>query len=85
MEEHEFLLIQDFDYPDLQAENEILINALNKIKEKELYVLLAHVIEEKNFKVIAAELGIGYKGAAAIYYRTIAKLKNLIRGETNEF
>lgn len=49
------------------------------INEKERYVILARVIEEKGFDKIAAELGIGYKGAAAMYYRAIKKLKNMLR------
>ena len=37
--------------------------------------------DEKMKYEIAEELGLSYKGAAAIYYRTIAKLRVLLGGE----
>lgn len=62
------------DYADLYA-------ALHFIKERERRVFLARVLDEKGFDEIAEELGLSYKGAAAIYYRTIAKLRVLLGGE----
>lgn len=62
------------DYADLYA-------ALHFIKERERRVFLSRVLDEKGFDEIAQELGISYKGAAAIYYRTIAKLRVLLGGE----
>jgi RNA polymerase sigma factor (sigma-70 family) len=65
----------------LFSDSEALRHALKELKEKERFVLLARVIDEKSFDEIGAKLGIGYKGAAAIYYRTIAKLKKLLGGD----
>lgn len=63
-------------------ENEILVQAIRDIREKERYVFLARVLEEKRFKEIAQELGMGEKGVAAIYYRTVKKLRDTLeRGE----
>lgn len=67
------------------ADAQDLFAALQIMKEKERYVLLARVIEEKGFDVIAAELGMSYKGAAAIYYRTLEKLRRILGGDGNEF
>ncbi len=52
-----------------------LAQALSKISDRERYILLARVLEERSFEDLASELGIGYKGAAALYYRTIQKMK----------
>ena len=63
-------------------ENEILMQAMREIREKERYVFLARALEEKRFKEIAGELGMSEKGVAAIYYRTVKKLRaKLERGE----
>ena len=59
-------------------ENEILVQAIKDIREKERYVFLARVLEEKRFKEIAEELGMGEKGVAAIYYRTVKKLRDTL-------
>lgn len=72
--EEEYYIEPSVDYPELYA-------ALYSIKEKEHRVFLAHVLDEKGFDEIAAELGLSYKGAAAIYYRTIAKLRVLLGGD----
>lgn len=52
-----------------------LVRALGQLSDRERYVFFARVLEERSFDDLAAELGIGYKGVAAIYYRTIQKLK----------
>ena len=57
-------------------ENEILMQAMREIREKERYVFLARALEEKRFKEIAEELGMSEKGDAAIYYRTVKKLRD---------
>ena len=52
-----------------------LAQALSKISDRERYILLARVLEDRSFEDLASELGVGYKGAAALYYRTIQKIK----------
>lgn len=87
------LALDEMEYLGITAESQMehladaqdLFAALQIMKEKERYVLLARVIEEKGFDVIAAELGMSYKGAAAIYYRTLEKLRRILGGDGNEF
>lgn len=87
------LMIDEIEYLGIPVENQMdklsdvedLFSALQIIKKKERYVLIARVIDEKGFEEIAAELGMSYKGAAAIYYRTIEKLKRILGGSRNEF
>ena len=72
--EEEYYIEPDADYSELYA-------ALHSIKEKGRRVFLARVLDEKSFDEIAEELGLSYKGAAAIYYRTITKLRKLLGGD----
>lgn len=65
----------------LDLENAALSRALAQLKERERYIFFAHILDEKGFSDLAAELGMGYKGVAAAYYRTIEKIKKEMRGE----
>lgn len=62
------------------CESDALAYALTQLDERERYVLFARVLEERNFEEIADKLGLKYKGVTALYYRTIAKLRELIGG-----
>ena len=53
----------------------MLAQALGQISDRERYVFFARALEKRSFDDLAAELGIGYKGVAAVYYRAIQKLK----------
>ena len=87
------LTIDEIEYLGIPAENQMekltdaedLLAALQIIRKKERYVLIARVIDEKGFEEIAKELGMTYKGAAAIYYRTLEKLKRMLGGDMDEF
>lgn len=85
IEELEYLRLPDENPMERLTDTEDVLSALQIIKEKERYVVLARVIGEKGFDTIAEELGMSYKGAAAIYYRALHKLKHLLGGDRNEF
>ena len=53
----------------------MLAQALGQISDRERYIFFARALEKRSFDDLAAELGIGYKGVAAVYYRAIQKLK----------
>jgi len=81
MEDEKLALIPDeTDFVSKLCESDSLAHALRQLDERERYVLLARVLEEKSFEEIADKLGLKYKGVAAVYYRTIAKLRNLLGG-----
>ena len=80
IEEQEVYFSGDVDYIELLGDNDALDRAMLQIKEKERYVVIARVLDEKGFEEIAQDLGMGYKGVAAIYYRAIKKLKELLGG-----
>lgn len=66
-------------------ENMNFIQALESISERDRYIFFAHVLDDCGFAELGSELGLGYKGAAAAYYRTIKKIKEGMRGEKDEF
>lgn len=76
----------DADYDEqisspLDFENAALGRALAQLKERDRYIFFARVLDEREFEDLAAELGMGYKGVAAAYYRAIEKIKREMRGE----
>lgn len=79
-DQYELLFTQEIFEIELFMENEVLSQAIKDIREKERYVFLARVLEKKKFKEIAKELGMGEKGVAAIYYRTVKKLRDMLEG-----
>ena len=60
---------------EVQAKCQQILQALQNMKARERYIFLARVIEERPFAELARELGLGYKGVAAIYYRTLQRLR----------
>ena len=66
-------------------ENMDFIQALESISERDRYIFFAHVLDDRGFAELGSELGLGYKGAAAAYYRTIKKINEGMRGEKDEF
>ena len=57
---------------------EVLDDALKQLSVRERYVIFARVVDMRGFAEIGTKLGLGYQGAAAVYYRTIRKIKKFI-------
>ena len=85
LEDMDDLVSEDTDFVLRLADYEDLRLALQKIQGRERYILLARVIDEKGFAQIADEVGLSYKGTAAVYYRTLDKLRKLLGGDGNGF
>ena len=79
-DQYEIPLTQEVMEVEAIFENEALTQAIKDIREKERHVFLARVLDDKKFKEIAEELGMGEKGVAAIYYRTVKKLRDILEG-----
>ena len=58
-----------------------LEQALCQIGKRDRYIFYAHVLDERTFTELAAELGLTYKGVAAAYYRVIYKIRETLRGD----
>ena len=69
----------------MQLEDSALLHALRELSERERYIFLARAVDGKSFEVLAEETGMGYKGVAAVYYRTVQKIKRKIEVMENEF
>ena len=81
MEEEHFLLLHDkTDFvSELTVSNTLKI-ALDSLDDRERYVLVSRVIQEKSFEDIAESLGLKYNGVATIYHRALIKLRKKIGG-----
>lgn len=64
-----------------QLENIRLQQALKQAKQRDLYIFLAKVLEDRSFVEIAGELGIAYNTVLSVYHRMIQKLKKELGGE----
>lgn len=77
-------ILDDTDYFQRIIEHEILCHTLRSIKEKERHIILARIVEEKEFKEIAYELGMTYKAVTCLYYRALRKMQENMMGGDDE-
>ena len=66
----------------MRLQNEKLFLSLSRLTERERYVFFTRALDERSLDELASELGLSYKGVAAIYYRTIQKIKKSKKGES---
>lgn len=64
-----------------QIENPMLYLALQQARERERYIFLARILEERSFSDLAEELGISYKATTHSYYRFIERIKKMMGGD----
>jgi len=81
---HSKKFVYDWTNTLAELENDSLICALKQISGREKHVFLGRVLEEKSFEELAEELGLSYKGAAALYYRSIKKIKDKMKEIVDE-
>lgn len=88
------LELHDFDVPLLadtdlltglslleQIENPMLHLALMQARERERYIFLTRILEERSFSDLAEELGISYKATTHSYYRFIERIRKMMGGD----
>ena len=66
----------------MRLQNEKLFWSLSNLTERERYVFFNRALDERSLDELAAELGLSYKGVAAIYYRAIQKIKKKMKEES---
>ena len=64
-----------------QIESPALLQALTDAKERERYIFLGRVLDERSFGQLSSELGITYKATTHAYYRFVEKLRKQLGGE----
>ena len=62
-----------------------LERTLYQVEKRDRYIFFAHVLDERTFTELAAELCMNYKGVAAAYYRVIRKIRDALRGDAHGF
>ena len=67
-----------------QLKSDVLDQALAKLSDRERYVLLSRVLEDKSFETMGKKPGLKYKGVTALYSRTIAKIRKMLEEVRNE-
>lgn len=65
----------------MKLQNEKLFSALSELTERERYVFFNRALDEMSLEELACKLNLSYKGVAAVYYRTIQKIKKKMKGE----
>lgn len=80
IEKYEYYLSEDDTFARSLIDCEIIKKALNEISERERKIFLGHLLDEKDFEELGKVYGLSYKGAAAVFYRTLKKLRNTIGG-----
>ena len=65
----------------MKLQNEKLFSALSELTERERYVFFNRALDEMSLEDLACKLNLSYKGVAAVYYRTIQKIKKKMKGE----
>lgn len=68
------------DQEDVLLERVALVQALERIGERDRYILLARSLEGQDFESWAVELGLSYKGVTTAYYRALRRLKEALGG-----
>ena len=64
-----------------QIENPMLHLALMQARERERYIFLTRILEERSFADLAEELGISYKATTHSYYRFIERIRKMMGGD----
>lgn len=64
-----------------QIENPALHMALLQARERERYIFLTRILDERSFLELSKELGISYKATTHAYYRFVEKIKKMMGGD----
>ena len=64
----------------LKLQNDDLLHAIAQLSDMEQYVFFKRTVDEENYTEIARELGMSYKTVAAVFYRTLDKLRKIMKG-----
>ena len=73
----------EYDFIQAIIDYDVLKTALKSLSDREKKIIVAHILEDKDFAEIGRCLGLTYKGTATAFYRAITKLRETL-GETAE-
>lgn len=67
-------------FEEIDFQNEALERAIWSLSDRDRYVLFARILEERSYEELSEELGIAYKGVAAVYIRAVKKIRREMEG-----
>lgn len=76
---------ETYDFIQAIVDYDAVKSALKTLSERERKIILAHILEDKDFADIGLEFGLTYKGTATVFYRAMAKLREILGRYRDEF
>lgn len=70
-------------FEEIDFRNEVLERVIWSLSERDRYVLFARILEERSYEDLGDELGLAYKGVAAVYIRAVKKIREAME-ESNK-
>lgn len=77
--EYEIYLYDNDDYIQRMIDFDCLKAAFRLLNDKEKRIVVARLIEDKDFSEIARDFQTTYKAVTSLYYRAIKKLQNCLK------
>ena len=74
----------EYDFIQAIIDYDVLKTALKSLSDREKKIIVAHILEDKDFAEIGS-LGLTYKGTATAFYRAITKLRETLGRYRDEF
>ena len=75
----------EYDFIQAIIDYDVLKTALKSLSDREKKIIVAHILEDKDFAEIGRCLGLKYKGTATAFYRAITKLRETLGRYRDEF
>jgi RNA polymerase sigma factor (sigma-70 family) len=75
----------EYDFIQAIIDYDVLKTALKSLSDREKKIIVAHILEDKDFAEIGRSLGLTYKGTATAFYRAITKLRETLGRYRDEF
>ena len=75
----------EYDFIQAIIDYDVLKTALKSLSDREKKIIVAHILEDKDFAEIGRCLGLTYKGTATAFYRAITKLRETLGRYRDEF
>ena len=75
----------EYDFIQAIIDYDVLKTALKSLSDREKKIIVAHILEDKDFAEIGRCLGLTYKGTATAFYRAITKLREPLGRYRDEF
>lgn len=76
---------EEYDFIQAIVDFDVVKSALKTLSERERKIVLAHILEDRDFSDIGIEYGLTYKGTATVFYRAISKLREVLGRYRDEF